>query len=96
MPIISALQRLRQEDYEFKPGLRYTALISKKEEEEEAQATAGIRAPSGHKIRIKGTVLLKIALCTYRMLYELHDYKFKADFFVCKVRLEWSFSSQTY
>lgn len=53
-------------------------------------APAGIRAPSGHKIRIKGPGLLKIALCTYRVLYELRD------FFECKVRLKWSFSSQTY
>lgn len=59
-------------------------------------ATAGIRAPSVHKIRIKGPGLLKIALYTYRVLYELRDYKFNADFFVCKVRLKWSFSFQTY
>lgn len=98
IPIISALQRLRQKNYKFKTGLGYTGdLVSKKEEEEQGVvATAGIGAPSGHKIRIKDPGLLKIALCTSRMLYEVHDYKFNADFFVCKVRLEWSVSSQTY
>lgn len=46
-------------------------MFQKKEEEEEEQgvvATAGIGAPSGHKIRVKDPGLLKIALCTSRML----------------------------
>lgn len=64
--------------------------------DEEVVTTANIKAPSGHKIRIKGPCLQKIALCTFRMLYKLHDYEFNVDYFVCKVRLECSFSYQTY